>query len=280
MKKELQVCHFPVNILGSKNAMDDAAREGYSLLQSPMFQMRSASASSPRVSGLSLNNNSISSPRMSPIPEANQSNMLLFNSYPALCENFETFNQKVYLHQDYVVEAGGLDHRMAEQDVVEAQQKEEMGMLNDHSEMFTMINAMEKSHLIAKCYFQSQVRKGEAVMVKFDFFDSDILSNKVVVNLETEEKVLCELPIRAAFEPLLTKKPVGNTIKTIESCEKIVRNCKSMFTELSTMNCPPDFSTDLILVTSSLRVEFYSINNPTIPLVLRVPVNVRTTTCL
>jgi len=136
------------------------------------------------------------------------------------------------------------------------------------------LNAQIAKGRLARCFIlPSLVNPGDPLNVRLDFTGAAEKCLKVHARIEVEERTMGPPPLVAVFEPLLTKRQgSGPWIKQLASKSIDVSMCSSCAFSLSTYGAPPDFSTDLIVVHTYLRIEF---TTPSMNCSLRVPLNVR-----
>jgi hypothetical protein len=120
------------------------------------------------------------------------------------------------------------------------------------------LNAQVAKGRLAKCYvLPSFVHPGDALNIRLDFSNAAEKCRKVQAIIEVEERTTGPPPLVAVFEPLLRKRQgSGPWIRQIASKHLDVSICSSCAFSLSTYGVPPDFSTDLIIVHTYLRLEF------------------------
>jgi hypothetical protein len=136
------------------------------------------------------------------------------------------------------------------------------------------LNVQTGKGRLARCFVHpSVVHPGDAINIRLDFAQAAEKCSKVRIIIEVEERTSGPPPLVAVLEPLLRQRPgAGPWIKQLSSKSLDVFNTSSCAFSISTYGAPPDFSTDLIVVHTYLRIEF---TTESMVCNLRVPLNVR-----
>lgn len=141
--------------------------------------------------------------------------------------------------------------------------------------MVRAFNALTAKARVAKCFVSPYiVHPGDAINIRFEFvIGGGEKCTQVTAYIQLEERAIGPPPPSAAFEPILRKRQgAGPWTRTLSKKSLNVSICNSCAFSLSSYGVPSDFSTDLIVARSFLKLEF---TTETMTSSLRVPLNVR-----